>query len=216
VQLKRAAELTPDNAQVLLNLGAVYADTGEAKNYGAAEAALKKSIELGPTNPAYANLGYLYFLQQRYDDAAATTEKALKLNDKNYQVWRNLGEDYSWAKQPDKAMGARTRELQILEASSPLHPQDAQLISEMATLYADNHQREKAIGGMQKALALAPLDANVLLNAAVIQETLGNRNQAIRYAEESIANGNTIDDVKRNFALQRIVTDPKFHIPVKQ
>jgi eukaryotic-like serine/threonine-protein kinase len=216
VQLKRAAELTPDNAQVLFNLGAVYADTGEAKNYGAAEAALKKSIELGPTYPAYANLGYLFFLQQRYDDAATTTEKALKLNDKNYQVWRNLGEDYSWAKQPDKAMAARNRELQVLEASSPLHPQDAQLISEMATLYADNHERDKAIGGMQKALALAPVDANVLLNAAVIQETLGNRNEAIRYAEESIAKGNTIDDIKRNFALQRIVTDPKFHIPAKQ
>jgi len=216
VQLKRAAELTPDNAQVLFNLGAVYADTGEAKNYGAADAALKKSVELGPTYPAYANLGYLYFLQQRYDDAAAMTEKALQLNDKNYQVWRNLGEDYSWAKKPEKATAARKRELQILEASSALHPQDAQLISEMATLYADNHEREKAIGGTRKALALAPADANVLLNAAVVQETLGNRSEAIRYAEESIAKGNTIDDIKRNFVLQGLVTDSNFHIPVKK
>jgi tetratricopeptide (TPR) repeat protein len=138
------------------------------------------------------------------------------LNDKNYQVWRNLGEDYSWAKQPDKASAARQRELQILEASAPLHPQDAQLISEMATLYADNHEREKALSGMQKALALAPADAGVLLNAAVMEETLGNRSEAIRYAQESIAKGNTIDDVKRNFALQGIVTDPRFHVPAKQ
>jgi tetratricopeptide (TPR) repeat protein len=155
-------------------------------------------------------------VQQRYDDAASATEKALKLNDKNYLVWRNLGEDYSWAKQPDQAMAARKRELQILEASSPLHPQDAQLISEMATLYADNREREKAISGMQKALALAPADANVLLNAAIIQETLGNRSEAVRYAQESIAKGNTIDDIKRNFALRGILTDPKFHIAAKQ
>ena len=210
-QLKHAAELTPDNAQVLFNLGAIYADTGDPKNYAAAEAALKKSIELGPTYPAYANLGYLYFLQQRYDDAAAMTEKALKLNDKNYQVWRNLGEDYSWAKQPEKAVSARQKELQLLEASAPLHTQDAQLISEMATLYADNREREKALKAIQKALALAPADSGVLLNAAVMQETLGNRSEAIRYAEESIAKGNTIDDVKRDFALRGLPQDANFH-----
>jgi len=215
-QLRRAAELTPDNAQVLFNLGAVYLDTGDAKNFAAGEAALKKSIELGPTYPAYANLGYLYFLQQHYADAAAMTEKALQLNDKNYQVWRNLGEDYSWAKQPEKAMAARKRELQALEASAAQHPQDAQFISEMATLYADSHERDKALGGMRKALALAPADANVLLNAAVIQETLDNRSEAIRYAEESIAKGNSIDDVKRNFALQGLLQDANFHPQAKK
>ena len=61
--LRKAAELTPDNAQVYLNLGAVYIDTGDAKMAADAEQALKKSIELAPSYPAYANLGQLYYTE---------------------------------------------------------------------------------------------------------------------------------------------------------
>jgi eukaryotic-like serine/threonine-protein kinase len=215
-QLKRAAELTPDNAQVLFNLGAVYADTGDAKNFPAAETALRKSIELGPSYPAYANLGYLYFLGKRYADAAAMTEKALRLNDQNYQVWRNLGEDYSWAQQPEKAAAARQKELQLLETNARLHPQDPQLLSEMGTLYGDALERDKAVASMQKALALAPNDANVLMNAASTEEALGNRKEAIRYAEESIAKGFSMEDLERTFALQGLVKDPNFHPRIKK
>jgi len=215
-QLQRAEQLTPDNAQVLFNLGAVYADTGDKKNFPAAESALRKSIELGPTYPAFANLGYLYFLEQRYLDAAAMTEKALALDDQNYQVWRNLGEDYSWAKQPEKAAAARRKELQLLETNARLHPQDPQLLSEMATLYGDALEHEKAAATMEKALALAPNDANVLMNAASTEEALGNRTEAIRYAEESIGKGYSIDDLERTFALQGLLKDPHFHPRVKK
>jgi serine/threonine-protein kinase len=215
-QLQHAAELTPDNAQVLLNLGAVYSDTGDARYFAAAEAALKKSIELGPTYPAYANLGYLYSLQGRYPDAAAMTEKALQLNDKNYMVWRNLAEDYGWSGQLEKVAAAHRKELELLQRDSELRPQDAQLIAEMASLYAEFKERDKATTFIKKALALAPADATVLTAAASTAESLGNRAEAIRYAKEAIGNGYTIDDLKRNFALREIANDSAFQAPVKK
>jgi len=215
-QLRHASELTPDNAQVFLNLGAIYCDTGDAKNFAAAEAALKKSLALGPSYAAYANLGFLYSLTGRFADAAATTEKALQLNDKDYQVWRNLGEDYSWAQQPEKAAVARRKELELLEVNSRLHSQDAALISEMAALYAQSHSREKAIASIEKALALAPNDTKVLSNAAETWESLGNRTEAIRYAQESLSKGYALDDLKRTFALRVLLTDPSFRAPVKK
>jgi serine/threonine-protein kinase len=216
VQLKRAAELTPDNAQVLLNLGAVYADTGDPKNFAPAEATLKKSIELGPTYPAYANLGFLYSLQGRHADAAAMTEKALQLNDKNYMVWRNLAEDYGWAGQLEKLTAAHRKELQLLQKDAELHPQDPQLIAEMASLYAEFKERDKATTYIKKALALAPADANVLINAASVAESLGNRAEAIRYAKEGISKGYAIDDLRRNLTLHEIANDPVFQAPVKK
>jgi serine/threonine-protein kinase len=89
-QLKHAIELTPDNAQLYLNLGAFYVDTTDVKLQPEAERALKKSIELNPTYPAYANLGLLYCNMKRYQECADMTRQALKLNDTNYIVWGNL------------------------------------------------------------------------------------------------------------------------------
>ena len=86
----------------------------------------------------------------------------------------------------------------------------------MATLYGDALEHEKAAATMEKALALAPNDANVLMNAASTEEALGNRTEAIRYAEESIGKGYSIDDLERTFALQGLLKDPHFHPRVKK
>jgi serine/threonine-protein kinase len=209
-QLQRAAQLTPDNAQVLFNLGAVYTDTGDPKNFAAAEGALRKSIALGPTYPAYANLGYLNFLQQRYADAAAMTEKALQLNDKNYQVWRNLSVDYAWMKEPEKAANARERELVIVEEAAKVQTQNAELISEMATIYGEKHLDEKALTLIQRAIALAPDDSAVLIDAADVYESLGKRAEAIHYVQQGLAKGYTREDLVRRYDLQQLVKDPQF------
>src|ERR1700722_9174119 len=79
-QLLHAAELTPDNAAVYTNLGSIYLDQGDRSKFPEAEKALRKSLELGPTYGALANLGYLYALQGRYQESADTTEKALQIN----------------------------------------------------------------------------------------------------------------------------------------
>src|SRR5579871_2134122 len=77
-QYQRAIALTPDNPVAYSNLGATYLDTGDAKKIPLAEAALKKSIELGPSYPAYANLAFLYESEKRFAEAAAAGEKALQ------------------------------------------------------------------------------------------------------------------------------------------
>jgi serine/threonine-protein kinase len=215
-QFRRAIELTPDNAQLYLNLGAVYLDTGDEKKFPDGEAALKRSVEISPSYAALANLAYLYFLQRRYADSAAANEKALKLNDKNYLVWRNLAEVYQWMKLPDKFAAASERELQLVEDRARSHPQDAQLLSELATLYAAKKLRDKALPPLQKALALAPDDPAVLLNAAETYEDFGERAETLRYVERGLSKGYSMDDLRRRFALQGVLSDPSFHVPVKQ
>jgi len=143
--LQKAIELTPDNAQVYLNLGAVYTDTGDAKLVPSAEQALRKSIELTPSYPAYANLGQLYYLEKRYAESASMTEKALQLNDNNYLVWNNLVAAYEWLKENDKAATARARTIELAEKSAKLNPQDALAQAKLASLYARQNVREKAM-----------------------------------------------------------------------
>jgi serine/threonine protein kinase/tetratricopeptide (TPR) repeat protein len=208
--LRKAVELTPDNAQVYFNLGAVYIDTGDAKLTSDAEQALKKSIELAPSYPAYANLGQLYYTEKRYSEAAAMTEKALQLNDQNYLVWNNLLNAYVQLNEKDKASAARTRVMQLAERSAKLNPQDALPHVKLANVYARQNDREKAMARIQTALALSPDDPGVLDDVAVAYEILGERGLALKYIHQALQKGYPVQQVISDPDMQRLIQDPSF------
>jgi len=214
-QLKRAAELTPDNAQVYSNMGAVYVDWGDPKVLPEAEKALKKSVELSPSYAAYANLASLYFHQKRYADSAPMWEKALGLNDKDYQVWGFLANTYEWLNQNDKAAAARERELALLEPLVKLKPEDADAQANLATICAKKGQKEKALIHVQAALALAPDNPGVLENAAVVYVVLGDTAKAQRYVQQAVDKGAVLDEVKNDPDLKDLLGDPNFTIKTK-
>ncbi len=208
--LRKAAELTPDNSQVYLNLGAVYIDIGDPKLAGDTEQALKKSIELAPSYPAYANLGQLYYMERRYQDSAAMTEKALQLNDQNYLVWNNLLNAYVQLKENDKAAATRERVIQLAERAAHLNPQDALVQAKLAYLYARQSSRTKALARIQTALALSPDDPAVLDDVGDAYETLGERPLAIKYVERAVQKGYPIQQVKNDPDMQNLILDPNF------
>jgi serine/threonine protein kinase/tetratricopeptide (TPR) repeat protein len=208
-QYRRAIELTPDNAALYLNLGAVYADMG-AKHNADAEQMLKKSIALEPSYAAYANLGYLYNQERNYPEAAAATEKALQLNDKNYVVWSNLVIAYSGLKDQAQANRALDHEAPLLEQAATDSPRDAVVQANLALLYAKKKLRERALSRIQSALALSPDDANVLETVGETYEALGDRAQALQYIEKSLQKGYDLAALKNSPDLQGLLSDPSF------
>lgn len=213
--LQKAIELTPDNAQVYLNLGAVYTDTGDPRLRSNAEQALKKSIDLTPSYPAYANLGQLYYVERRYAESASMTEKALQLNDNNYLVWNNLVNAYEWLKQKDKAAAARARAAELAEKAAKLNPQDALAEGKLASLYARQNLREKAVARIQTALALSPDDPFVLDDIATAFENLGDRRQAIEYAQRALHKGYPFEQFGNDPGLQNLLRDQNFRARAK-
>ena len=209
-QLQHAIQLTPDNAQVYSNLGAAYLDSGDSKKVPLAEAALKKSIELGPSYPAYANLGFLYHARQNYAEAAAASEKALLMNDKNYLVWANLAAAYEGLNELDKATAARDRELPLLEQAVKLSPRDGGAQARLAVVYAQRKLRDKALSQIQTALALTLEDADVLENVGEAYELLGDRAHALQYIEKSLQKGFSFEVLKGDPYLKNLLSDPKF------
>ncbi|HTR67703.1 MAG TPA: protein kinase [Terriglobales bacterium] len=214
-QFQHAIALTPDNAQAYGNLAAVYLDMGDAKDAPLAEAALKKSIELGPTYAAYANLGLLYSQQNRFAESAAMMEKALQLNDKNYEVWENLALAYERLNETDKAAAARERELLLVEAQLKAKPTSAELQSYLALLYGEKKLRDQAITHLQAALALGPDNQVVLENVGETYERLGDRGQAIKFMEKALQKGYPLESLKTNPALQGLLADPRFQAKTK-
>ncbi len=211
-QLRRVVGLTPDNAQAYSNLSAVYSDAGDPKMIPLAEDALKKSVQLSPSYPAYANLGSLYYDQGRYAESAVMTEKALQINGQDYRVWCNLLEAYRWLKQDDKAAAVAAKVTGMLEVLVQTKPQDAEIQSALGVLYAGAKLREKAMRRIDAALALTPKDPHVLVDAGEAYEDLGDRTQALRFLHESISAGTSLDELKSRPELQAVLADPSFHV----
>ena len=207
---KRGLQVTPDNAELWSNLGSAYVDQGGAKSLQPAEEALKKSIALSPGYPAYANLGMLYMQERRYPEAATATEDALKINGNDYMVWNNLMIAYEGAKEPAKAEAARHKAEELAEKIVQLRPRDALAHSTLANLYAADKMNEKAAAQIRTSLALAPDDANVLSNIGEAYEFMGDREQALKCIEKSIAKGYALDDVRNTPGLQALVADARF------
>ena len=208
---KRALALTPDNAQVYGNLGAVYLDAGDPKSRGEAEKALRKSIELSPSYAAYANLGNLYLTEKRYAESADMTEKALKLNDRDYMVWNNLVYCYEWLNDKQKADAARGRMQDLLQEAIKATPNDALAQASLAGVYAHDGRRAEAEAHLQTALALAPDDSNVLAEAASVNELLSNRSAAVDELQKAIKKGYSLDQVSIDPQMSALISDPRFH-----
>lgn len=214
-QFQHAIQLTPDNAQLYSNMAAAYLDSGDAKKFPLAEAALKKSIELGPSYAAYANLGFLYDTQKRYADSVVACEKALQLNDQDFLIWANLADAYDGLKDSAKAAAARDHELPLLERHVESSPRDAGAQARLALLYAQKNLRDKALARVQTSLALAPDDTDVLDNVAGAYEVLGDRKRAIEYLEKSVQKGSSLAALKDDPLMGRVISDPNFRPSTK-
>ncbi len=207
-QYRKAIELTPDNAQVYANLGGTYIDAGDPKMRGDAEQALKKSLALSPSYAAYANIGDLYLIEQRYAESAAATEKALQLQTNDYLVWDNLKLAYEWLDDKLHADAAREQMLNLLEQTLKLKPQDALAHSTLAIVYAQDKSPEKALAHIQTSLALAPDDPDVLASVGEAYEIMGDRRQAVSNIQKALRKGYSFDKLRVEPALQRIIADP--------
>jgi serine/threonine protein kinase/tetratricopeptide (TPR) repeat protein len=209
-QFQKALQLTPDNAQVLANLGSVYIDAGDTQLFPNAEQSLQRSIEIAPSFEAYANLGVLYLQELRFQQAASASEKALSMNDKNYDVWTNLLNCEDWLKQPDKSTEVRRHLVPLLEQAIRLNPHDANAHVTLASVYAAEHEKEKSLSNLQTALALTPNDPDTLLNTADTYELLGERRQAVQYLQLALKYNLKRSALKADPYIQNVLQDSAF------
>lgn len=215
-QYQKALQLTPDNAQVLANLGAAYIDAGDPKQYSLAEQSLQRSIAVAPSYGAYANLGDLYLQESRFQESAASSEKALSLNDKNYDVWNNLLICDDWLKLPEKSAEVRRHLSVLLEQAVKRDPNDANAHATLAIVDAAEHDKDRSLSNIQTVLALTPNDSGNLLNVADAYELLGDRRQAVLYVEKALKAGLKPDQLRIDPEIQGALQDPALHSVLKK
>jgi cytochrome c-type biogenesis protein CcmH/NrfG len=80
---------------------------------------------------------------------------------KNFEAWVQLGNDYFDTRQPQKAIDAYTRALEI-------RPNSPNVLTDQGVMYRDLGQFDKAIANFQKANQLDPKHVQSLFNLGVV------------------------------------------------
>jgi serine/threonine-protein kinase len=206
---RKVVELVPDNPRGYSSLGLVLHTAGGRDSE--AIAALQRSLALGPTYAAAANLGLVEFSHARYAQAARAYEKATELGGADYRVWRNLGISYYWtpgeqAKAPDalrRALAQGGKELSV-------NPKNAPLLADLGDCHALLGDAVRAREHLKRALALAPDDVEVLRTAAGAYEQVGDREAALRAITRALAAGYPRAGVEDDPGLAALRADPRY------
>jgi tetratricopeptide (TPR) repeat protein len=199
-ELKHAQQLTPDNSDVLINLASAEMDAGDPKLLPEAEALLKQAVSLAPSYAAYADLGQILSEEGRHAEAADATEKALSIDDKDYEVWVDLLNQYEWLNNPVLADYARRRAATLVEQTVKANPQDASAHAWLADFYSGLHNRTEALDHIHTTLALTPNDPQNLATIADAYENLGDHKASLTFAQMALRKG---------YPLQQLKTDPE-------
>ncbi len=104
-------EENPNNVNAYLQLGIVFAESGETKE---AMKSMQKAFELEPGNSSVVNnLGNLYFMDGMYGKARKSYEDALELESDDPYIWINLSRAYLRLEMKKEAKEAFTKAYEI-------------------------------------------------------------------------------------------------------
>lgn len=183
----QVVSLVPDSFVGYSNLGGVRILQGQ---YSEAIPLLERSLSIRATADARSNLATAYFQMRRYAESAANFEEAVKLDQKNYLLWGNLGDAYYWAPgRRAEATAAYGRAIALGEEKLRLNPHDAQLLSSLGMYHAMRGQRKSALENLDASLLLQPKSPDLLFNAGIAYQQLGDTKQALDALEKAVSLG---------------------------
>ena len=184
---QKAIKLAPLNFRGYSNLGAIYLLLG---HYDDAVATLKQSNTLRPSYESYGNLGAAYFYMRRYQESAESLQQAIKIDDKDWLNWGNLGDAlYRIPSRRADSLAAYRKAIELARARLEANPKDSFALAFCADYYAMVDQDRQAREHMARALEIAPADAEVLFRAAILYNHYGLTEKTLEFLTKSVAAG---------------------------
>ncbi len=164
----QALRANPADDTTLVRVGAIHTNRGEPE---AAIDVYRRLVELSPNDAGYhRSLAQLYEWSMRVDEAAEQQARVAALDPGDVAVRYSLVNYYILEKK-DYATAIRYAE-EIVAA----RPHDGQALMDLAQLYSQTRQLDRALATYQRALAEDPTDP-------VIGRSLARTNEWIRQTE---------------------------------
>ncbi len=208
-QFQQVINLTPDNPLGYNNVGAQYHNLKQPQQ---AVQWYLESLAAQPTSRAYRNLGLIYYDEANYAEAAEMYEKARELEDLGYTNWGRLANAYYWMGQTEKARTAWQRMIELAEERLTVNPRSANVLGALAGAYSKVGGRQQQARAMiERLLDLRRLDNDDLYAIAKTYEQLGERDLALQYFEQALANGLPLLSIERSPWMKALRDDAKYN-----
>jgi tetratricopeptide (TPR) repeat protein len=172
--------------------------------------ALEKSIVLHPTADAYANLGGAMFRLRRFDEAAEDYRRSIPLSPGEYYIWSGLGDAEYYGGHRDRAMNDYKKAIELATIQLKTSPNDANVLGDLASLFAMVGDEAHAIEFMDRALANNHTDPAVMFNAAVVYNDLHQTGPALEWLDKALAAGYSPSVVAKAPVLANLHTNPRY------
>jgi serine/threonine protein kinase/tetratricopeptide (TPR) repeat protein len=176
-QFQKAIDRAPGLFEAYTDLGAAFSDLGRNQE---AEQALLTSLKLRETARAWNSLGAIRAYQERDADAVKYYTRAVTMEPDEYIYWLNLGDSNRRSGRLGDAMAAYRKALNLALVELRGNPRLGLTRANVAYLAARLGDAKRGQDEISQALELLPGDTQVVLNAVLIYETLGERDQAIK------------------------------------
>jgi len=187
------------------NLAALYQNIGDA---AAAEAHLRRSLQLSPDNPeAHTNLAVLIAGKGRFAEAATHLQIAIDLDPLLQQARTNLGYMLIKLDRLDTAVA-------VLKGALEMDPSDAKALYNLGIAYTVGDEREKAADCFEALLFKHPRAVLPRLFLAQVRLEMGRKNAA-RQTLELLADllspeelNESIDALRHSGPLETVPNEP--------
>lgn len=203
----RAVAVAPDSYRGYSHLGAAYCY--QAK-YAEAIQPLRQSIAIRPTYDAYTNLGTAYLRLRRFPDAIGAYREAVKLDESQEAVWGSLADAYHYGGDQAAAKAAYEKAVSLASKQLEVNPKDAALAGDAADDYAMLGDRKHALALLDQSLRWGKGDKDLIFNAAVVYQDLGESGVALEWLKKSLDAGASVATVLEMPTFDSLKNDPRF------
>ncbi|RMF35185.1 MAG: tetratricopeptide repeat protein [Chloroflexi bacterium] len=170
IELEKALELAPEDADVHANLGVAYVNLGRTEE---AIAEWQEAIRLNPDHYlAHYNLGVAYDDLGRTEEAIAEWKEAIRANPDYAPAHHELGLAYAGMGRNDEAIAEYREALRV-------DPDNAGIHVDLGIAYAQQNRLDDAIAEWQQALQINPDHAFAHYNLGVAYANLGRAAEAV-------------------------------------
>jgi tetratricopeptide (TPR) repeat protein len=210
-QFQKTIDRAPGLFEAYTDLGAAMSDLGRNQE---AEQALLMSLKLRETARAWNSLGAIRAYQDRDADAVKYYTRAVTMDPGEYLYWLNLGDSNRRSGRLADATLAYRDGLNLALIELRGNPRLGLTRAHVAYFAARLGDVKRAQDEISQALELLPGDTQVILNAVLTYETLGERDQAIKVL--GLATPEVLKKVNRQPDLVDLREDGRFMQVVAQ
>jgi serine/threonine-protein kinase len=202
---RQVTVMAPDLARGHTLLGLVLRQEGRLPE---AEKAMLTSLRLQETAPALTDLGALYYLEERYAEAERYFAKCLTVAPPTAMRYANLADAYRQRGFAQQAASTYRTAEGVAKSDVEQNPSDPSARSLYAYILAQLKDNTLANHEMDQALVMGPNNAEVMRDAALVFEALGEREKTMNVLRE--APFRLIDELSHLPEVRSLQQDPSF------